>query len=37
MKVMLLNGSPHAKGNTRLALGRSGARTLAGCGVGRPR
>ena len=35
MKVMLLNGSPHAKGNTRLALEEC-ARTLAGCGV-RPR
>ena len=32
MKVMLLNGSPHAKGNTRLALEEC-ARTLAECGV----
>ncbi len=32
MKVMLLNGSPHAKGNTRLALEEC-ARALAECGV----
>ena len=32
MKVMLLNGSPRAGGNTRLALEEC-ARTLADCGV----
>ena len=36
MKVMLLNGSPHAKGNTRLALGRSGpAHLLSAAWAGR--
>lgn len=32
MKVMLLNGSPHAKGNTRIALEEC-AKTLNDCGI----